>query len=109
MIGRYQVKDLDEMLPTIPFSSAEVEAKAITKEMWNDSSRARPVAQSVGGRSKVLEVRAMPVQHKSNQILLKVHKTPGEENEADVWTKFVPQADLDKMRNSVGYLNTRGA
>ena len=59
MIGRYQVKDLDEMLPTIPFSSAEVEAKAIAKEMWNDSSRARPVAQSVGGRSKVLEVRAM--------------------------------------------------
>ena len=77
MIGRYQVKDLNEMVPTISFSSAEAEAKAITKEMWTYSSSARSVAHSVGGRSKLLE------------------------HEAHEWTKQIPQADLDKLSNSV--------
>ena len=101
MIGRYQVKDLNEMLPTISFSSVEVEAKAITKEMWIDSSSARPVVLSVAGRSKQLDVQAISVQHMSKQIVLKVHKTSGEENEADVWTKQIPQADLNMLRNSI--------
>ena len=102
MIGRHQVKDLDEIPPTISLSSDEAEAKAITKEMWSDSSSARLIAHSAGGCSKQLEVQAMSVQHMSKQIVLKVHKTPGEENEADVWTKHAPQADLHKLSNSVG-------
>ena len=97
------MKDLDEMVSTISFSSAEAEAKAITKEMWTDSSSARPVARSVGGRWKQLEVQAMSVRHMSKRIVLKVHKTLGEENEADVWTKHAPQADLHKLSNSVRY------
>ena len=59
----------------------------------NTRSSARPVAYSVGGRSKQLEVQAMSVQHMSKQIVLKVHKTSREEHEADVWTKHVLQAD----------------
>ena len=95
------MKDLDEMVPTILLGSAEAEVKAITKEMWTDSSSARPVVHSVGGRSKQLEVQAMSVQHMSKQIVLKVNKTSREEHEADVWTKHVLRADLDKLSNSI--------
>ena len=44
-----------------------------------------------GRKATHLEVHTMWVQQMSKQYLLKVHKVPSEEHEADVPTKHVPE------------------
>ena len=104
---------------TVSLSSAESEAKAITKgsiealcvkhllehqtertfkiEVWTDSSRAKAIVQRLGPgrRATHLEVQTMRVQQSNKLDTL--------ENLADLLTKHVPRAVLDKLAGMMGY------
>ena len=112
---------------TVSLSSAESEAKAITKgciealyvkhllehqtarpfkiEVWTDSSSAKPIMQRLGPgrRAKHLEVQAMWVQHLAKIGLISLNKLNTVENVADVLTKHVPRTVLDKLAGMMGY------
>ena len=112
---------------TVSLSSAESEAKAITKgciealyvkhllehqtarpfkiEVWTDSSSAKPIMQRLGPgrRAKHLEVQAMWVQHLAKIGLISLNKLNTLENVADVLTKHVPPTVLDKLAGMMGY------
>ena len=108
-------------------SSAESEAKAITKgclealyvkhllehqtartfkiEVWTDSSSAKAIIQRLAPRrrAKHLEVQAMWVQHLNKLGLISLNKLGTLENKADLLTKHVPRAVLDKLTGMMGY------
>ena len=102
-------------------SSAESEAKAITKgciealyvkhflehqtartfkiEVWTDSGSAKAITQRLGPgrRAKHLEVQTMWVQQLNKLGLFSMNKLGALENVADLLTKHVPRAVLDKL------------
>ena len=108
-------------------SSAESEAKAITKgfieavyvkhllehqtartfkiEVWTDSSSAKAIKQRLGPgrRAKHLEVQSMWVQQLKKLGLISMNKLNTLENVADLLTKHVPRAVLDKLAGMMGY------
>ena len=108
-------------------SSAESEAKAITKgciealyvkhlmehqtarpfkiELWKDSSSAKAIMQRLGPgrRAKHLEVHTMWVQQLNKICLISLNKLGTLENVADLLTKYVPKAVLDKLAGMMGY------
>ena len=107
-------------------SSAELEAKAITKgciealhvkhllehqtarpfkiEVWTDSSSAKAILQRLGPgrRAKHLEVETMWVQQLNKLGLISMNKLNTFENVADLLTKHVPRAVLDKLAGMMG-------
>ena len=109
---------------TVSLSSAESEAKAITKgctealyvkhlleqpfkiEVWTDSSSAKAIMQRLGPgrRAKHLEVQTMWVQQLNKIGLISLNKLNTLENVADLLTKHVPRAVLDKLAGMMGYI-----
>ena len=111
---------------TVSPSSAESEAMAFTKgcvealyvkhllehqtartfkiEVWTDSSSAKAVMQRVGPgrRAKHLEVQTMWVQQLNKLGLISMNKLNTLENVADLLTKHVPRAVLDKLAGMMG-------
>ena len=111
---------------TVSLSSAESEAKAITKdcmealyvkhllehqtartfkiELWTDSSSAKAIIQRLGPgrRAKHLEVQTM-VQQLNKLGLISMNKLGTLENVADMMTKHVPRGVLDKLAGMMGY------
>ena len=114
-------------LAIVSLSSAESEAKAVTKgcidalfvklllehqtarpfniEVWTDSSSAETIMQRLGPgrRTKRLEVQTMWVQQLSKIGLISLNKMNTLENVADLLTKHVPRAVLDKSAGMTGY------
>ena len=112
---------------TVSLSSAEAEAKAITKgciealyvkhllehqtarpfkiEVSTDSSSAKAIIQRLGPgrRAKHLEVQTMWVQQLAQIGLISLNKLNTLENVADLLTKHVPRAVLDKVEGMMGY------
>ena len=110
---------------TVSLSSAESEAKAITKgciealkhllehqtartfkiEVWTDSSSAKAITQRLGQgrRAKHLEVQTMWVQQLNKLGLISLNMLGTLENVADLLTKHVPRAVLDKLAGMMGY------
>ena len=112
---------------TVSQSSAESEAKAITKgciealyvkhllehqtartfkiEVWTDSSSAKAIMQRLGPgrRAKHLEVQTMWVQQLDKLGLISMNKLGTLENVADMMTKHVPRGVLDKLAGMMGY------
>ena len=106
---------------TVSLSSAESEAKAMTKgciealyvkhllehqtarpfkiEVWTDCSIAKAIMQRLGPRrrAKHLEVQTMWVQQLAKIGLISLNKLKTLENVADLLTKHVPRAVLDKL------------
>ena len=111
---------------TVSLSSAESEAKAITKgciealyvkhllenqtartfkiEVWTDSS-AKAIIERLGPgrRAKHLEVQTVWVQQLNKLGLISLNKLGTLENVADLLTKHVPRAVLDKLAGMMGY------
>ena len=107
-------------------SSAEPEAKAITKgciealyvthllehqtarpfkiEVWTDSSSAKAIMQRLGPerRAKHVEVQAMWFQQLAKIGLISLNRLNTLENVADLLTKHVPRAVLDKLAGMIG-------
>ena len=112
---------------TVSLSSAESEAKAITKgciealyvkhllehqtartfkiEVWTDSSSAKAIIQRLGPgrRTKHLEVQTMWVQQLNKLGLISMNKLCTLENVADMMTKHVPRGVLDNLAGMMGY------
>ena len=110
---------------TISLSSAESEAKAITKgciealyvkhllehqtarpfKIWTDSSSHKAIMQRLGPRrrAKHLELQTMWVQQLNKLGLISMNKLGTLENVADLLTKHVPRAVLDKLAGMMGY------
>ena len=108
-------------------SSAESEAKTITKccvealyvkhllehqtarpfkvEVWTDSSGAKAGMQRLGPRrrAKLLEVQTMWVQQLNKIGPISLNQLNTLENVADMLTKYVPRAVLDKLAGMMGY------
>ena len=113
---------------TVSLSSAESEAKAITKgciealyvkhllehqtfkiEVWTDSSSAKAIIQRLGPRrrAKHLEVQTMWVPQLNKLGLISMNKLGTLENVADMMTKHVPRGILDKIGRNDGLLIPR--
>ena len=112
---------------TVSLSSAESEAKAITKgciealyvkhllehqsarpfkvEVWTDGSSAKVMMQRLGpGRiAKHLEVQTMWVQQLNKIGLISLNKLKTLENVADLLANHVPRAVFDKLAGMMGY------
>ena len=112
---------------TVSLSSAESEAKAITKgcievlyvkhllehqtarmfkiEIWTDSSSAKAIIQRLGPRrrAKHLEVQTMWVQQLNKLGLISMNKLGTLESVSDMMTKHVPREVLDKLAGMMGY------
>ena len=112
---------------TVSRSSAESEAKAITKgcvealyvkhllehqtartfkiEVWTDSSSSKAIIQRLGPgrRAKHLEVKTMWVQQLNKPGLISMNKLGTLENGTDTITKHVPRGVLDKLGGMMGY------
>ena len=112
---------------TVSLSSAESESKGITKgciealyvkhlpehktarpckiEVWTDSSSAKAIMQRLGPgrRAKHLEVQTMWVQQLNKMGLISLNRLGTLENEADLLTKHVPRAVLDKLAGMMGH------
>ena len=112
---------------TVSLSSAESEAKAITKgciealyvkhllehqtartfkiEVWTDSSSAKAIIQRLGPgrRAKQLEVQTMWVQQLNKLGVISMNKLGTLENVADMMTKHVPRGVLDNLAGMMGY------
>ena len=112
---------------TVSLSSAESEAKEITKgciealyvkhllehqtarpfkiEVWTNSSSAKAIMQRLGPgrRAKHLEVKTMLVQQLNKIGLISMNKLGTLENVADMMTKNVPRGGLDKLAGMMGY------
>ena len=111
----------------VSLSSAESEAKAITKgcveglyikhllehqtgrpskmEVWKDSSSAKAILQRFGPgrRAKHWEVQTLWVQQLVKIGLISLNKVDTLENVADALTKHVPRAVLYKLAGVMGY------
>ena len=111
---------------TVSISSAESEAKAITKgciealhvkhlleyqtartfeiEVWMDRSSAKAIMRRLGPghRAEHLEVQTMWVQQLNKIGLISMNKLNTLENVADLQTKHVPRAVLDKLKGMMG-------
>ena len=112
---------------TVSLSSAESEAKAITKgcneamcvkhllehqtarpfkiEVWTDSSSARAVMQRLGPgrRAKHLEVQTMWVRQLNKIGVISLNTLNTLENVTDLLTKHIRRAVLDKLAGVMGY------
>ena len=112
---------------TVSLSSAESEAKAITKgciealyvkhlmeneiarpftvEVWTDSSSAKAILQQSGPgrRAKHLEVQTMWVQQLNNIGPVLLNKLGTLENVAELLTRHAPRAVLDKLEGMMGH------
>ena len=112
-------------------SSDESEAKAITKGciealyvkhllehqaartfkilVWTDSSSAKAIMERFGPgrRAKHLEVQTLWVQQLEKIGLISLNKLDTLENVADVLTKHVPRAVLDKLAGMMNYTFSR--
>ena len=112
---------------TVSLSSAESEAKAITKgciealyvkhllehqtartfkiEVWTDSSSAKAIIQRLGPgrRTKHLEVQTMWVEQLNKFGLISTNKLCTLENVQDMMTKHVPRGVLDNVAGMMGY------
>ena len=112
---------------TVSLSSAESEGKAITKgsfeavhvehvlehqtertfkiEVWTHISSAKSSIQRLGPgrRAKHLEVQTMWVQQLNKLGLISMNQLNTLENVADLLTKRVPRAVLDKLAGMMGY------
>ena len=112
---------------TVLLSSAETQAKAKTKgciealyeknllehqtarpfeiEVWTDSSSAKAIIERLGPgrRAKHLEVQTMWVQQLNKIGLVSLNKLNTLENVAELLTKHVPRAVLDKLSEMMGY------
>ena len=112
---------------TVSLSSAESEAKAIKKgciealhvkhllehqtarpfkiEVWTDSSSAKAFMQRLGRgrRTKHLDVQTMWVEQLTKIGLVSLNTLGTLENVADLLTKHVPRAVLDKLAGMMGY------
>ena len=123
----YTVRHWSVTQASVSLSSAESEAKAITKgcvgalyvkhllehqtartfkiEVWTDSSSAKAVIQRLGPgrRGKHLVVQTMWVQQLNKLGLISMNKLGTLENVADMMTKHVPRGVLDKLAGMMGY------
>ena len=112
---------------TVSLSSAESKAKAMTQgctevtnvkhvlehqtsgpfkiEVWTESSSAKAIMQRLGPgrRAKHLEVQTLWVQQLVKISLISLNKVDTLANYADVLTKHVPRAVLDKLAGMMGY------
>ena len=112
---------------TVSLSSAESEAKAVTKgciealyvkhllehqkartfkiEVWTDSSSAKAIIQrhGPGRRAKHLEVQTMWVQQLNKLGVISMNELGTLENVAELLIKHVPRAVLDKLARKMGY------
>ena len=112
---------------TISLSSAEAEAKAITKgvvegiyaqqlfeqqgfgklqvQVYTDSTGAKAISKRLGPgkRAKHLEVQTYWVQQVQREGLINTLKIGTAENCADVLTKYVPRSVLDYLCGKLGY------
>ena len=112
---------------TVSLSSAESEAKAITKgciealyvkhllehqtartfkiAVWTDSSSAKAIMQRLGPRrrAKHLEAQTLWVQQLVKIGLVSLNKVDTLENVADLQTKHVLRAVFDKLAGLMGY------
>ena len=112
---------------TVSLSSAESEAKAITKgciealnvehllehqtagtfkiEVWTDNRSAKAIIQRLGPgrRAKHVEVQTMWVQQLNKLGLISMNKLGTPENVADMMTKHVLRGVLDKLAGMMDY------
>ena len=123
----FTVRHWSETLATVPLSSAESEAKAITKgcieavyvkhllehqtarpfkiELWTDSSSVKAIMQRLGPgrRAKHLEVQTIWIQQLNQIGLISLNNLGTLENVSDLLTTHVPRALLDKLAGMMGY------
>ena len=80
-------------------------ARPFKIELWTDSSSAKAIMQRLGPgrRAKHLEVQTMWVQLLNKIGLISLNKLCTLENVADLLTKHVPRAVLDKLAGMMGY------
>ena len=80
-------------------------ARPFKIEVWTDSSSAKVIVQRLGlrRRAKHLEVPTLWVQQLEKIGLISLNKLDTLENVADVLTKHVPRAVLDKLAGIMGY------
>ena len=80
-------------------------ARPFKIELWTDSSSAKAIMQRLGPgrRAKHLEVQTMWVQQLNKIGLISLNKLNTQENVADLLTKHVPRAVLDKLAGMMGY------
>ena len=80
-------------------------ARTFKIEVWTDSSSAKAIIQRLGPgrRAKHLEVQAMWVQQLNKIGLVSLNKLGTLENVADLLTKHVPRAVLDKLAGMMGF------
>ena len=127
MIGGSTLRHWSATQATVSLSSAESEAKAITKgciealyvkhlleqqsgrpheiRVHTDSSSAKAIGQRLGPgrRAKHLEVQVLWVQQLVKAGLVSIHKVSTHENVADAPTKLVPLEIMDKVCAKMGY------
>ena len=80
-------------------------ARPFKIEVWTDSSSAKAIMQRLGPgrRAKHLEVQTLWVQQLNKIGLISLNKLNTLENVADMLTKHVPRAVLDKLAGMMGY------
>ena len=80
-------------------------ARPFKIEVWTDSSSAKAITQRLGPRrrAKHSEVQTMWVQQLANIGLISLNTLNTLENVADLLTKHVPRAALDKLDGMMGY------
>ena len=80
-------------------------ARTFKIEVWTDSSSAKAIIQRLGPgrREKHLEVQTMWVQQLARIGLISLNKLNTLENVADLLTKHVPRAVLDKLAGMMGH------
>ena len=77
-------------------------------EINTDASAAKGIASRKGvGRVRHVEVHQLWVQEKVSKGEIVIHKVKGEDNIADILTKFVDREKIDKAIKSAG-LERRG-
>ena len=80
-------------------------ARPFEIEVWKDSSSAKAIIERLapGRRAKHLEVQTMWVQQLNKIGLVSLNKLNTLENVAELLTKHVPRAVLEKLAGMMGY------
>ena len=77
----------------------------MTIKLWTDSSGAKAISKRLGPgkKAKHLEVQTFWVQQIQREGLVETGKVGTEDNNADILTKYVPRAILDKLMYDLGF------
>ena len=124
MVGQHCVKSWSSTQRSVTLSSGEAELVAAVKtcteliglaqlvrdwgidlecNVYVDSAAAIGVVNRRGaGKLRHVKVGMLWIQEKMEDEELKVHKVKGDQNMADLMTKYLPRRKIDELMNSLG-------